>query len=172
MRPGGSVRVAAWLMASLGLAVSAKPAAADITNTAVAKATYGGSEVVSALSSVAIPVVAAIETMTVDKRAYDAGGNEIVPPTQVSAGQVITYKYVVTNTGNRTITNVRLTDVQNGSAPDPAPGNETLTSDVGPQNDSSDASGANGAWDALAPGDSVTFTATYTVTQQDVDQLQ
>lgn len=62
---------------------------------------------------------------------------------------------------------------QNGSTPSASllPTNETLTSDNGFANDSSDA-GVNGSWDTLAPGDEITFTATYLVTQSDVDTLQ
>ena len=91
--------------------------------------------------------------------------------TQVVVGQVITYTYAVTNNGNQTITNVFLNDTQNGSGPTPIPTNETLTTDNLPLSDSTDG-GTDGTWDTIAPGDIVTFTATYTVTQSDVDTLQ
>ena len=83
----------------------------------------------------------------------------------------MTYTYRVTNSGNQTITGVSLSDAHNGSGPAPAPGGETLFDDVLPLADSTDASN-NSTWDTLAPGDTVEFTATYTVTQQDVDTLQ
>ena len=41
----------------------------------------------------------------------------------------------------------------------------------GATGDSTDAA-VNGSWDSLAPGDQVTFTANYTVTQNDIDTLQ
>lgn len=89
----------------------------------------------------------------------------------VPEGVTVTYTYVVTNTGNQFISNITLTDAHNGSGAPPSPTNETLTTDNGIANDSSDA-GVNGSWDTLAPGDQVTFTATYVVTQNDVDTLQ
>jgi hypothetical protein len=52
------------------------------------------------------------------------------------------------------------------------PGTETLSLDAIPVLDSSDVTPGNGTWSVLAPGDEVTFTATYTVTQTDVDLLQ
>ncbi len=91
--------------------------------------------------------------------------------TDLLLGQVITYTYVVENTGNQTITNVWLDDIHNGSGPTPTPTNEALTTDSTPLGDSTDG-GTNGIWDTIAPGDIVTFTATYTVTQSDVDTLQ
>ncbi|MGI9350034.1 MAG: DUF7507 domain-containing protein [Rhizobiaceae bacterium] len=89
----------------------------------------------------------------------------------VAAGQTVTYTYVVTNDGDQFLSNVALSDAHGGSGPTPTPDNETLTSDVVPLGDSVDAA-TNGNWDTLAPGDSVTFTATYVVTQNDVDTLQ
>jgi len=52
------------------------------------------------------------------------------------------------------------------------PGNESLTADNGTTGDSTDVDGTDSTWDVLAPGDEVTFTATYVVTQNDVDTLQ
>ena len=91
--------------------------------------------------------------------------------TNVPAGVTVTYTYVVANTGNQTVSNITLADAHNGSGAAPSPTNETLTSDNGIANDSSDA-GVNGSWDTLAPGDEITFTATYVVTQSDIDTLQ
>jgi len=88
-----------------------------------------------------------------------------------AAGETITYTYTVTNTGNVAVTNATVSDVHNGSGPVPTPGNETLFNDVAPPGDSTDAA-TNGSWDTIAPGDSVRFTATYLVTQNDVDSLQ
>jgi uncharacterized repeat protein (TIGR01451 family) len=91
--------------------------------------------------------------------------------TNVPAGVTVTYTYTVTNTGNQTVSNINLTDAHGGSGPMPTPSNETLTTDVGATGDSTDAA-VNGSWDSLAPGDQVTFTANYTVTQNDIDTLQ
>ena len=86
-------------------------------------------------------------------------------------GTVITYTYVVTNDGDQPISNVVLSDSHGGSGAAPIPGGEVLTADNGTLGDSSDTT-VNGSWDLLAVGDEVTFTATYVVTQQDVDTLQ
>ena len=51
------------------------------------------------------------------------------------------------------------------------PNNETLTTDVAPVGDSTDATDDIGIWSLLGVGDTVTFTATYVVTQHDVDFL-
>jgi len=51
------------------------------------------------------------------------------------------------------------------------PTSETLLTDNLPLADSIDAA-ADNSWDELGPGDVVTFTATYTVTQNDIDTLQ
>ncbi len=90
----------------------------------------------------------------------------------VPVGTQITYTYVVTNTGNQTITNIQLNDVHMGSGPAPTPTNETLSNDIGLSGDSSDTTSNDGVWDTLAPFDEVTFTGTYLVTQDDIDNLQ
>jgi large repetitive protein len=89
----------------------------------------------------------------------------------VPVGTVITYTYTVTNSGNVAMTGVSVSDVHNGSGVFTGPGNESLLTDVAPLGDSTDAA-INGSWDTLAPGDILTFTATYVVTQNDVDTLQ
>ena len=60
-------------------------------------------------------------------------------------GTVVTYSYLVTNTGNVTLTSIHVTD--------PLPGISAVMCPIAP----------------LAPGDSTTCTATYTSTQADVD---
>ena len=70
------------------------------------------------------------------------------------AGDVVTFSYLVTNTGNVTITGVGIAETAfNGTG-----GTGALTP----------AGGAS----TLAPGAATTFTATYTVTQNDIDTLQ
>jgi gliding motility-associated-like protein/uncharacterized repeat protein (TIGR01451 family) len=68
----------------------------------------------------------------------------------VQAGDVITYTYVVTNTGNVTVSGVDVSDSH--------PGTGTL-GDIT----------TGDATDGVLPGGTVTFTATYTVTQEDID---
>ncbi|MFK4851295.1 hypothetical protein ACI3KT_06640 [Microbacterium sp. ZW T6_19] len=73
------------------------------------------------------------------------------PETITAAGQTITYSFLVTNTGNVTLSDVTVT--------------ETDFSGTGALSDIACPAGAA----SLAPGASVTCTATYVVTQADVD---
>jgi len=138
-------------------------AQAEIVNTVTANGTFSGSPVASPPATETVDVVDAAPSLSVVKTANTAG--------PVSVGDIITYTFVVTNTGNVTITNARVDDTHNGSNAPLVPGSETLTTDTAPLLDSTDAA-ANGVWDVIAPGDVITFTATYTVTQTDVDTLQ
>ena len=85
-------------------------------------------------------------------------------------GDVITYSYAVANTGNVVLRNVTPDDQHTSAAGTQALAiaGDSLTTDTAPTGDSGDAT-ADGVWDRLAPGDVVTFTATYTVTQADMN---
>ena len=72
--------------------------------------------------------------------------------TGAAEGEVVTYSYLVTNTGNTDLTNVTLVD-QHSSAT----GTAAMSIEDG------------GAITNLGAGDSVTLTATYRVTQADID---
>jgi uncharacterized repeat protein (TIGR01451 family) len=117
----------------------------------------------AAKNASAVTTITQSPSMSIVKTADDT--------TDVVLGQVITYTYVVKNTGNITIDNVSVGEVHGGSGAPPVPANEALTADVAPLLDSTDASANNGVWSTLAPGDTVTFTGTYTITQTDVDTL-
>jgi large repetitive protein len=147
----------------LGLLFDGKPARADITNSAVAQGTYNGNQISSDPAVANVPVAAPAPGLSIVKTAS--------PDANVAAGQVVTYTYTATNTGNTTLQNISLNDVHDGSGSPPVPGNETLT-DLGTLGDSTDTTPADGVWSVLAPGDIVTFTSTYTVTQNDVDTKQ
>jgi large repetitive protein len=70
-----------------------------------------------------------------------------------------------------TINGVSVNDIHNGTGAPPVPGNEAINTDAAPLGDSVDGA-ADGSWDTLRPGDTVEFSATYTVMQQDIDTLQ
>jgi uncharacterized repeat protein (TIGR01451 family) len=131
---------------------------ANLVNTA----TFGTAEL-AAQNASATTTITQSPSFAVTKTADDT--------TDVPAGQTVIYTYVVTNTGNITLDNVALSESHNGSGPDPAPSGETLNFDAAPLGDSSDATANNGVWSTLAPGDSVTFTGAYLVTQADIDSL-
>ncbi|WP_165784497.1 DUF7507 domain-containing protein [Zhengella mangrovi] len=98
---------------------------------------------------------------------------------KAGSGDVIRYAYAVTNTGNVSVAGVSVSDTTNGNDPaflgGASPGQPvtvSLTTDAGTTGDSTDADNAGPVWDTLAPGDTVTFTADYSVVQADVDALQ
>ena len=101
--------------------------------------------------------------MTVDKVPSVTG--------TVAAGDVITYTYAATNTGNVTLTAITPDDQHTSAAGTVALtiSGDALATDAGAATGDSTDAGVNGVWDTLAPGDSVSFTAPYTVTQADID---
>ena len=149
-------------LVSTVLAVSI-PALATIDNNATATGNYGAQVVISDPDLVQVPVTGGA-VLQVTKEADD--------DTDVVVGQVVTYTYVVRNAGDLTLTNVSLNDVHNGSGPAPIPNNEGISVDAGTQNDSTDVIANDGIWSILAPGDEITLTATYVVTQGDIDTKQ
>lgn len=152
----------AGVLACAFVAVSAS-AWADIDNQATVNGIYATNPVNAQSAMISVPVVARNLHLLVSKSADKT--------TNVAAGDVITYTYIVTNDGNVTITNLTLSDVHNAAGPAPIPGSEVLT-DNPPAGNSTDGVPGDGVWDVLSPGDTITFTATYTVKQSDVDNLQ
>jgi hypothetical protein len=141
-----------------------KPSFAEIVNDATANGFYNGNPVISNTARAEVEVVPAAPALVVTKVA--------TPDTDVAAGTVVTYTYTVRNSGNQVLTNIVLNDVHSGSGPAPVPSNEALTTDAGTTNDSTDSTPNDGQWSTLAPGDVITLTATYTITQSDVDTQQ
>jgi uncharacterized repeat protein (TIGR01451 family) len=116
--------------------------AGSVENTATATALPPTGARVESEESTAVVTAEADPSLTVVKSAS---------PEEVSAaGEIITYSFLVTNTGNVTLTDVSVDE-----------GSFTGTGELSPLTPSSVAS--------LAPGADATFTATYTVTQADVD---
>jgi gliding motility-associated-like protein/uncharacterized repeat protein (TIGR01451 family) len=113
--------------------------AGTFTNTATATGQYNGDvtdtdeDVQNFVRTASISIV-----KTADKTA------------EIQVGDIITYTYVVTNTGNVTVNGVDVTDIHPGTGTL----GELITTD---------------ATDGILPGGTVTYMATYTVTQQDID---
>jgi len=136
LAPGTSVTCTATYTAT-----QADVDAGSITNTATGTGTdTNGSPVVSPPSTATVTVTAA-PALTVVKSA--------TPSTITAAGDTVTYSFLVTNTGNVTMSNVAV--------------NETAFTGTGT------APVASCPVTTLAPGESTTCTATYTATQADVD---
>jgi uncharacterized repeat protein (TIGR01451 family)/gliding motility-associated-like protein len=109
--------------------------AGSVTNTASASTTYNGVPVED--SDDAVVTAEQNPGLSISKTAS--------PLTYSAAGDVITYTIVVTNTGNVTLTNLRLTD--------PLTGLDTTIP-------------------SLVPGSSLTYTETYTIEQDDINNGQ
>lgn len=138
-----------------------------VSNTGSGTSTDPASNVVTPLTpSTATTTIGASPVMTIAKVGVittDGGTSG-----EADKDDVITYTYTVTNTGNVTINNVTVGDSHNGTGTAPVPGNEA---DLVVTHGSTDAA-VNASYDVLKPGDSITFTSTYTVVQTDVDTLQ
>lgn len=135
----------------------------DIDNTASAAGTgAGGSGAVSASDAVAV-TLNINPSISLTKVADD--------DTLVDAGQVITYTYTVTNNGNQTLTNVNVSDTHKGVTGALVPAFSSFTINNGDGAGNFSANSGN-TLTVLYPGDQATFTATYTVLQDDVDYLQ
>lgn len=149
----------------------AKPSFATIDNTVTVRGTPPGgpADSVVATDSETVDVVDAINDLTIVKTANL--NDEVTANGFAEAGETITYTFDITNTGNVTITNITVPDTTNATNGPVVPGSEAIFNDVAPLTDSIDAA-TDGVWDSIAPGDTVRFSATYTVTQQDVDTLQ
>lgn len=141
---------------------------ASIDNTASALGTApsgGAGAITDSSTQVSLAVDAVNASLSVAK---SAGG-----ATNVAVGDTITYTYVITNDGNVPISGISLADVHNGSGTAPAPNADGATlTDNGTQGDSTNTTLADNAWDTLAPNDVLTVSASYEVTQSDVDTLQ
>jgi uncharacterized repeat protein (TIGR01451 family) len=85
--------------------------------------------------------------------------------TNVAAGTLVTYTYRVRNTGTVPVTAITLTDTHKGVVNGLVPTFSSWITDTASSN-------TGNTIDILAPGDEAEFTATYTVTQADVDTLQ
>lgn len=146
-----------------------------VNSVTAGNAEYTAEGLADETASATTNMLPAAPALSVSKVATFGGGPTVANGTtdNVPAGTTITYTYTVENTGNQTITGIGLSDLHTGSgtAPVPDPDTATLT-DNGTTGDSSNTTTGDSEWDALAPGDILTVTATYTVTQTDVDTLQ
>jgi uncharacterized repeat protein (TIGR01451 family) len=133
----GNVDAAAGVTSGVSNTVSAT---ANNPQGAPVPPTPGGSTLTATTTIPASPA------LTIDKTADTPG--------PLTVGQIVNYTYLVTNTGNVTISGVDVNETAFNGTGTPVPSPTTTGSTT------------------LLPGDTVTFTASYTVTQADIDTLQ
>lgn len=143
-------RIGMGALVAMSLFAMGQPAFADITNSAVATGIYDGSSTSSTPETSAVPMIGLSPDLTIVKTITST------PNDSSGAGDLITYQYVVTNSGNQTLTNVTPVDAGltfNGNAGTGSMGALSITA---------------GNAISLAPGASVTFAASYTLSALDV----
>ncbi|CAO1654070.1 DUF11 domain-containing protein [Salinibacterium sp. NYA9b] len=119
--------------------------AGSVKNIATGSGTHAGTTVSNPSSEITVPTVTANPVVTTLKSGALAAGST------GRAGDTVNFSIKLTNSGNVTLTSV--------SATDTLPGLSALTYGTWP----------SGTAGTLAPGQSVTATATYTLKQSDVD---
>lgn len=110
-----------------------------LTSDAIVKATAPDGDTLDKTASITVWTVAAAPAMVI--------GKSVAPTTVHHAGEQVTWSFTITNTGNVTLTDLAIDDPML---------EESDTSITCPET-------------SLAPGDTVTCTATSTVTQRDLD---
>lgn len=173
--PRPQLRLRLWgstALAGVLIAAQASPAFATIDNTATASGTTGSGPI-TATDTVNVDVVNAAPATTVTKTwviTTDVNGDG-----NADVGDVVTYTYIVTNSGNVTLQNVALTDAHAGAGAALAFVNPAaVTTDfhvpgdiAGTTNDSTNTNFSDNDWDVLGPGDVLTFRSTYTIVSAD-----
>jgi uncharacterized repeat protein (TIGR01451 family) len=125
-----------------------------VTNTATAAGTQPGGATTTSPTGTAATTIVKTSTLTFSKSAAAPTVNLGAVSTTTDGGDTITYTYLVTNTGNVTLTGVKPVDVG------PAFNGQTRTGTL---------SAFSPATADLAPGASQSFAATYTLSQGDVN---
>lgn len=166
-------RLTTSLLALALAAFQIVPAFATINNTVTANGTGPGGIPVTGNANatvaviVAAPAVSVVKTITFAPAGGDANGNGKADP-----GDVLNYKFTVTNNGNVSLNDVKVTDANDGvGAAVVVVVPTTVTTDngsaaAGTLGDSVNASTTK--WDKLGPADVITFTGTYTVVAGDI----
>ncbi len=147
--------IATVVLAGSFMLFQATPSFATLDNTANAVGTPpAGVPTNFGSSSQSVPVAAPAPKFTVSKSASVPTTSSGLDSGIVDANDTITYSYSVTNTGNVTMSGV-------------------VPTDTGPKFNGSAGTGSLGAFSpasaSLAPGANQVFTATYTLSQLDVD---
>jgi uncharacterized repeat protein (TIGR01451 family) len=158
-RPMGLARgLGASALTLAVFAGQAAPAFAAIDNTATANGTPAAGTLVAPSDTASVPVASGAPTLTVAKTG--AAPVEVGSDGVINAGDTITYTYIVTNSGNVSISSV--TPVDTG----PTFNNLTGTGSLSSFTLVSTTNGAS-AGATLLPNESGTYTAVYTLSAVD-----
>jgi hypothetical protein len=128
----------------------------DIDNTATVGASYNAAPITNSTGSTFV-TLDTLARMTVVKVADDTTDRDV--------GDIVTYTYTITNSGNVPITTVTLADVENGSNSLTGPNFASWTTQNG-------SSRTGNTINTFNPGSIAVYSATYVVSQNDVDTLQ
>lgn len=148
------------LATAIALASASASFASGLNNTANATGTPAAGTLVPPTSSLSIPVQPKSPSYTVVKSVVSMTTTNGAAPSLTDGGDIITYSYVVANTGNVSLNTIAVSDAGptfNGGA------NNALTS--GPTY----AAGDTNTNSVLDVGETWTYTATYLLTQGNVD---
>lgn len=165
-------RLSTSIVALALVAFQIVPAFATINNTVTANGTAPGGIPVTGNSNATVAVVVAAPAISVVKTITFAPGGDANGNNKADPGDVLNYKFTVTNTGNVSLKDVKVTDVNDGvGAPVTVVVPSVVTTDngtaaAGTLGDSVNASTTK--WDKLGPADVITFTAAYTVVAGDI----
>jgi large repetitive protein len=158
----------------------AAPASAGVANTVTVTATQpgGGAYLPVPSASESVDMADPVTTISIVKgHTLTRGGAPYVG--NAAIGDIINYTYIVTNTGNVTLSGVDITDTHDISGgtsslavtepllvtTDNTPGGAS----AGQTGDSGDGTAGDGVWDTLGAGDVITFTASHTVVASDLN---
>lgn len=163
-RTRSRARISVSALAVSALLAASLPAGATIDNTATANGTPARGTYTPVTDSKSVPVAPLNRSLTIAKSvSVVTDGNSNDTGTVDGAGDIVTFKYVITNNGNATLTNV--TPVDAGPTFNGEAATNSLTVFTHQPTDLLNTTGVTPA--SVAPGQTVVFTADYTVDQID-----